>query len=395
MMDLADLFDGSTAVKPPLDEAALRAIPAKRGIFLLVAADGRPILLTTAADIRSRLRFRLSAPEEDDKRHKTADLREITASIHWRLTHSHFQTDWQFLEIARRIWPDSYARLLPRRMAWFVVPRVQDPAPHLAITSEPGGDERHFGPFAGRRSAEEFIDALADVFDLCRCISVLRKAPLGQACAYKQIGRCSAPCDGSGSMEDYRRLVAQAVEFAAGSRTAQREILTARMRQAAEARQFERAGVLKSRLERAAAFDGEKFAHVGDVTQFTFVIIQPGPSFHQACSFVCVRGQLAEGPILEFPPTNEAAAQVLEACDRLTGEDVADDLARRRMTLVASYMLNDPDRRGLILPREVVTVEELAARIIAAAEVLHLREKRKKAGGGRLEAGGTAGTTGS
>ena len=379
MTDLTDLFEGSTAVRPPLDEAALRAIPAKRGVFLLVAGDGRPILLTTAADIRSRLRFRLTAGEEQGPRRKTADLREITAVICWRLAASHFQTDWQFLEIARRIWPDTYRRLLPRRTAWFVSTHVDDPAPHLGVTCEPLEGERQFGPFVSRRSAEEFIDALADVFDLCRCLSVLRRAPAGQACAYKQIGRCAAPCDGTGDMEEYRRLVAQAVQFAAGHRQEQTELLAERMRAAAAARQFERAGVLKSRLERAQSFASDRFAHVGDVTDWRFVIIQSGATFHQAASFVSRHGNLAAGPVIEYPPTADAAEQVLAACDRLEAGE-PDELGRQRMALVASYRVSHENRRGLILPRAALTGQELARRIVQAGQILHLRPRRRAGG---------------
>jgi excinuclease UvrABC nuclease subunit len=200
---------------------------------------------------------------------------------------------------------------------------------------------------------------------------------MGQACPYKQIGRCSAPCDGTGSMEEYRRLVAQAVEFAAGSRQGQKELLAANMRQAAQARQFERASVLKSRLERAGEFEAQRFGQIADMTDFRFIIVQSGPTFHQACTFFCAGGELVSGPIVDFPPTAAAAEGVLAAADRLTGQQADEELARRRMMLVASYMLNDPDRRGLILPRAALTADLLTQHIVAAAELLHLRAKRR------------------
>ena len=58
--DLAGMFDGRLDVAAPLSDEQLREIPTKRGVFLLTAEDERPILLTTAASIRSRLRGRQS-----------------------------------------------------------------------------------------------------------------------------------------------------------------------------------------------------------------------------------------------------------------------------------------------------------------------------------------------
>ena len=73
--DLDRFFDGVCQVQPPVAEEQLAVIPPKRGVALLLAQGGRPIVLLPAADLRSRVRLRLQEPLSD-QRTKTADLRE-------------------------------------------------------------------------------------------------------------------------------------------------------------------------------------------------------------------------------------------------------------------------------------------------------------------------------
>jgi hypothetical protein len=374
-----ELFGAGVAVSPPLDEQAFKAIPARRGVFLLAAADERPILLATAADIRGRLRFRL-AGEDPALRRKVADLRAITTAVYWRLAYSAFETDWQYMELARAIWPDSYTRLLPRRPAWFISVDAAAECPCFTVAAAPAPAGESFGPFATRKSAEQFTDALADGFDLCRCVSVLRQAPRGTACPYKQMGRCAAPCDGSSSMEEYRGAVRGAVEFAGGRRQAQRDRLTEEMAAAAAGLEFERAAALKSRLERLKEFDAPRLAQVRDARDFRYVLVQPGPTSHQACTFLCDRGALAAGPVLSYPPELAAVRDVLETCDslRLAHGDGLTAEDRLRMGLVAAYLFSDGARRGLILQRRHLTDAGLAEAIASAAQVLKLRPPRKR-----------------
>ena len=56
------MFDAALEVGPGFGDPQLGAIPAKRGVLALLGDGDQPILLLTAADIRSRLRSRLSEP---------------------------------------------------------------------------------------------------------------------------------------------------------------------------------------------------------------------------------------------------------------------------------------------------------------------------------------------
>ncbi len=357
MTDWGGLFDASTPIRAPLDLPGLMAIPGKRGVFLLEGPNATPLLLATAADIRSRMRFKLSAPQEGPSR--KIDLREIAVALHWKLAHSHFETDWRFLELARAIYPQGYQELLAWPAAWFVHIDPADKAPAFKTSNQPGqlGGE-YFGPFPSRSWAQEYINSLLEVFDLCRHENVLRQAPHGQPCVYAQMGRCRCPCNGSISMDDYRRLLLEAVAVAGGGLEPFRSRSQTRMKDLAAAQQYEQAAACKAMLGRLSELDKPEYVHVGPLSQLRFLLVQEGPGARKLCTFLLDRGWIAPGPEMEFKkpklkpavlpdePLQAALAAMAEFCRR---EHPAGQAQREGIALLAHYLYGNPQRAGLML----------------------------------------------
>ena len=80
---------------------------------------------------------------------------------------------------------------------------------------------------------------------------MLRQAPQGQACAYKEMGRCPAPCDGTVRMAHYHQAIAASVEFACGRSDTRLSQLEQSMTEAARRLEFERAARIREGLARA------------------------------------------------------------------------------------------------------------------------------------------------
>ena len=379
MSTWVSLFDGHVDVGGVMTPEELARVPAKRGVLALLGEGGKPIILLTAADMRSRLRSRLTAPE-DESRTRSADLRTVTRRVLFKLAHSHFETDLHYLHLARAIWPERYASLVAWKPAWFVHVDPGDRIPHFAKTRQLGGAEgQYIGPFASGRDAERFVSLVVEAFDLCRDLCCLRQAPNAQPCAYAQMGRCDSPCDGSVSMDVYRAKVGEALAFACGRRDAVRRALTDRMRAAAEELAFERAAGVKARLARLAEFEAGAFAHARAQGELDFIIVQPGGSVRRAAAFGARGGVVFPAGMLDYPLEDTQIKALLQRMARRRTDRPPGRFERLATGLVVRYLFSSPQRRGLMVRwTESMTPDELARAIRNEAALLKLRAPKPK-----------------
>ena len=111
---------------------------------------------------------------------------------------------------------------------------------------------RYFGPFASVFAVNEVLDVLQKVFLLRSCrdnVFKNRQRP----CLMYQIKRCSAPCVGKISQENYRELVAKAVDFLEGKNSEIQKELSEKMEEASLKLDFETAMILRDRIRALSA----------------------------------------------------------------------------------------------------------------------------------------------
>ena len=107
---------------------------------------------------------------------------------------------------------------------------------------------RYFGPFANVLAVNNVQDTLQKVFLLRSCRdNVFRNRQ--RPCLMYQIKRCSAPCVGKISQEDYRKLVQEAIDFLDGKNSKIQEELSAKMQEASDKMNYEQAIVLRDRIK--------------------------------------------------------------------------------------------------------------------------------------------------
>ena len=105
----------------------------------------------------------------------------------------------------------------------------------------------YFGPFASAGSVNRTVADLSRAFMLRTCSNNIFQART-RPCLQYQIKRCSGPCVGLVSKEDYAKQMAQARRFLNGdSADVQREYAT-RMHDAAEKLDFESAAIWRNRI---------------------------------------------------------------------------------------------------------------------------------------------------
>ena len=106
---------------------------------------------------------------------------------------------------------------------------------------------RYFGPFPSAWSVRETIGHLQKIFMLRTCDDTVF-AHRSRPCLLHQIHRCSGPCVGLVTEEQYARDVRHAEQFLEGKETDVIEDLTAKMQLAAEARNYEQAAFHRDQI---------------------------------------------------------------------------------------------------------------------------------------------------
>jgi excinuclease ABC subunit C len=109
----------------------------------------------------------------------------------------------------------------------------------------------YFGPVASAGAVNRTLNMLQRAFLLRTCSDAVYTGRT-RPCLLYQIKRCSAPCTGEISAEDYKTLITEATRFLKGKTDAVQKQLNTLMTEASEALEFERAAAYRDRLSALA-----------------------------------------------------------------------------------------------------------------------------------------------
>jgi excinuclease ABC subunit C len=162
-------------------------------------------------------------------------------------------------------------------------------------------DKRHqyYGPFPGAGAVRESIQLLQKVFRIRNCEDSVfsnRSRP----CLMHQIRRCTAPCVGQVSTEDYAQDVRSATLFLSGKEDEVIGNLIARMQAASEAQAYEEAALHRDQVSALRAVREKQY--VEDVTGRDADVIACARAGNVACvNLVMIRGGRHLGDHNHFP----------------------------------------------------------------------------------------------
>lgn len=351
MPPIAAILDRLADFDPAGDfDAFVRSVPAKWVVYLLVDAADQPVQLLCVKNLRYSLKRRLGG-DETIGLSKRVDYRQLVRRVYYKRVDSAFEADWVYYEAARLAFPQTYQGMVGFRPAWFVHVNPDAKFPRFVKTADLSTTTgRHIGPVEDKHAAQRLIELAEDSFDLCRYYNILVEAPHGRACAYKEMGKCPAPCDGSIGVDQYRRMVEWAADTLVDP---SREVAahTTRMKQAAGALKFETAGRIKQLIDQLSQLGKGPFRHVGLLSDFAYVSLQHGPSRGCANVFLITPGRI--DPLLCLIDIPERPADILrhllaEAAVRMT--PAVDMIGAERIGIVSHHLFSAKATHGAFLP---------------------------------------------
>ncbi|WP_068073904.1 excinuclease ABC subunit UvrC [Novosphingobium lentum] len=246
---------------PDLDAgvAALREVvetlKPKPGVYRMHDARGDVLYVGKARALKNRVANYLQVDRLSSRlRRMVSQTRSLTIVT----TNSEAEALLLEAQLIKRYRPPYNVLLRDDKSFPFILLRADHAFPR--ITKHRGARRakgNYYGPFASAGSVNTTINALQKLFLLRSCNDGFfsrRDRP----CLLYQIKRCSAPCVGRISEEDYAELVGEAKDFLGGKSGAVQAKIASQMEDAATALDFERAAMLRDRLRAATFIQGSQ-----------------------------------------------------------------------------------------------------------------------------------------
>jgi excinuclease ABC subunit C len=225
------------------------AIPDAPGSYQFKDSDGRVIYVGKARSLRSRLSSYFQDPRHLHPR--TAQMVATAASVEWIVVASDVEAIMLEYNLIKTHRPRFNVRLVDDKSYPYLAVTVGDEWPKAVVMrGARRKDTRYFGPYAHAYAIRETLDLLLRSFPIRTCsdAKMHRHELLGRPCLLFHIERCSAPCVGSVTHEEYEALVGELMGFLEGDTKPIVNRLESDMRQAATDLEFERAARLRDRL---------------------------------------------------------------------------------------------------------------------------------------------------
>lgn len=228
-----------------LNERAAR-LPTEPGVYLWKDASGRVLYVGKAANLRARVSTYLRG---GDTRPLVRLLLRRAADVDVVLSESPEAALLLENTLIKQERPPYNLRLKDDKSYLLVRVDRQHPFPRLRLVRRVKRDgATYLGPFASAKAVRKTLRFLRTRFPLRTC-SDQELAERTRACLYHQIGRCAAPCIGAIEPAAYQGLLEGALAVLRGRDDGLAARLAEEMHAASEALAFERAAVLRDRLQ--------------------------------------------------------------------------------------------------------------------------------------------------
>ncbi len=297
--------------RPPEDRPDLSKLPDDPGVYIFRDERGRPLYVGKSISLRSRARAHFCAPAGWTEKAEIVDYRPTNSELGALVLENRLIKKWQ---------PQGNRKL--KRTDGYVYLRCDlEPAyPVLDVGSEPAaGRAINVGPLKGRKAAGELADQLTSLFRLRHCGRAMPRRE--HPSAYGQMGRCLSPCLGDLDPNAYRGQLDQALALFSGPDpdVATRLLghVEEQMREASEARRYERAATLRRRAERLERVLGRLDGVLRAVHAAPQLVLARHPAKERFDAFWLVDGRVADwGPLpgpSELAERTEAALRAAQA----------------------------------------------------------------------------------
>ncbi|HDY88451.1 MAG TPA: excinuclease ABC subunit UvrC [bacterium] len=224
----------------------IKSLPSKPGVYMWLDSNKKIIYVGKAKNLRARVLSYLR--EDGDGRLQLPWLMSQAAGLDYIVTGSEIEALVTEANLVRAKKPKFNVRLKDdKRYPYIKI--TKEAVPRIYLTRTIGEDgSRYLGPYTDVKAVRRTLKIVHTIFPLRYCREVLPSKSKKRACLNYQIKRCSGPCVGYISLEEYNNYIEDAYQFIIGRNDDVIKNLKKRMKEASDGLDFEHASKLRDKL---------------------------------------------------------------------------------------------------------------------------------------------------
>ncbi len=245
----------------------VKNLPLKPGVYRMVADNGDVLYVGKAKALKKRV---VSYTHVDKLPIRLQRMVAATATMEFVTTHTEAEALLLEANLIKKLKPRYNILLRDDKSFPYILvtgdhdyPQIKKHRGVKKSKKAKGGGE-YFGPFASAGAVNRSIEVLHRVFRLRNC-SDSDFATRERPCLQYHIKRCSAPCVGHASQEEYREQVELARDFLSGKSRAVQQQFVKKMEQASEATDFEKAAEYRDRIKALSAIQSTQDINIDGI----------------------------------------------------------------------------------------------------------------------------------
>ena len=273
-------------------------IPPLPGVYIFYNQKGDTLYIGKAADLSKRLRYYLGKSLDSPR---LRSLQRKIKSVELLVTKTEFDALELEAELVYRLKPKYNVELKDdKRYPYIKI--TDEPFPRITVVRRKKRDNAYyFGPYTKVGSMRRSLKILQDIFKVRGCKYKLPKKGL-KPCLDYHIDKCSAPCAGHISQEDYFHSVQELVAFLSGRRRELIAKLKAEMMNMAAREEFEKAALFRDRIQALEQFLSQSPIDFPEINDADFIQLKVVNSEGYALTFVIREGAVIERRFQKFYP---------------------------------------------------------------------------------------------
>ncbi|HLR62640.1 MAG TPA: excinuclease ABC subunit UvrC [Lentibacillus sp.] len=222
----------------------LAVLPAQPGCYLMKDKNGTVIYVGKSKKLRNRVRSYFTGAND----RKTQRLVQEIQDFEYIVTTSEMEALILEMNLIKKYDPRYNVRLKDDK-SYPYLKITSERHPRLLITRNIKKDKgKYFGPYTNVLAAREAKKLLDRLYPLRKCNN-----PPGRPCIYYHMGQCLACSEKSVPEETYKKITQNITSFLQGGHKEIKKDLTAKMHEASEELNFERAKELRDLIQHLEA----------------------------------------------------------------------------------------------------------------------------------------------